>query len=216
MKKLCLVIPFMLMFCLVGCGTKIDIKNVISEQTEIYFCGEGEGISANISVGKREKNYILDGKHGQNCDFSLISISLEKHNHEEEIKIKIDINGQKSEFEGQLNPLNMTYMADLGYALKANDEISLAVNEQEVKLENISKNFKVDYAKAIDIGYGVIEDKSVYMDEGMLACEGYVKIVDGRKFGGKGLYWCFTLLSHNEASENVLISVDDEKIFFHG
>ncbi|MBO5394767.1 MAG: hypothetical protein J6A28_02555 [Clostridia bacterium] len=215
MKKIWLVPLLSIAFFCVGCGSN-NTESVMSEQTEVYFYGEDNGISINIAVGKRENPYIMDGVHYDVCDFSLITLCNENGEVSDEIAVQLEVNGQIKDVALQLNPLNLSYMTDLGYALKADDEIAVVYNGDTINLCNLSDSFAVDYRQATKIGYDAIDDKSVYVEDGKLACEGYLKILDGKLFGGEGLHWCFTLVNRNGDSCNILISVYDENVVFSG
>ena len=218
MKK---IIFFLLCICVcilsVGCVNKGNIHASISEQTQLYFCGETADIKADISVGVRENPYILDGLHNNVVDFSLIVVEfLQTASIEENMTIKLIVNGKSKDVVLELNPLNMTYMTDVGYALKCEDEIILVVNEIYVDLQNVSENFKVDFKEAVDVGFEYIKGQSNVLQDGKLNYEGYLKILDGKKFGGEGLYWHFSLLCENGATASVLINVYNNEDVFAG
>lgn len=188
----------------------------MSEQTQVYFYGENDWVKVNVAVGKRENPYILDGKHNATVGFSLITVEVADEHVDEGLEITLCINGIDSKVLLELNPLNMTYMADIGYALNENDKISVTIKNYSVALENISKNFSIDYRSAIKIGFAQIKNVKLFYENNHLKCEGYLKLLDGNKFGGEGLYWHFTLLNAKGDSESVLISVIDENDVFAG
>lgn len=216
MKKIYLSMALVLSLFCVGCGRKETVADVMSEQTEIYFYGEGEAGSASIAVGKRENPYVMDGKHGQMCDFSLITLNLDSEERADEIDVCVEIGERKEEIILQLNPLNMSYMGDLGYVIDGEENVNIVLLDGEIVLKNISEEFAVDYQSAIQIGYSHIEDASRFQKGDDFICEGYLKIIDAKYFGGEGLRWCFTLLSEGQSSCNILIDVYDENVVFKG
>ncbi|MBQ8792718.1 MAG: hypothetical protein IJZ62_03810 [Clostridia bacterium] len=207
---------FLICLTFTGCFEGNNIYSLMSEQAKIYFSGEGEGVKANIAVGKRENPYIMDGVHNELVDFSLITVSVNSGMAEENLQISLSINGQVSNILLELNPLNMSYMADLGYALNGDDEITITVEGKSFELINIGENFEVDCNQAIEIALNSIEDVSSFKKNGKFACEGYLKILDGSKFGGEGLYWCFTLIGEDKTSSNILINTMDKNDVFKG
>lgn len=202
-------------FSFVGCGNR-EIEALMSEQTEIYFYGENNGNWCSISVGQRENSYIIDGVHTQNTAFSLVVFqpSSAIEGNVIEVELKVDEKEEKATLE--LNPLNMTYMADLGYALDENSAISLSFQGEEIVFENLSQNFEVDYKEAIRVGFEKVSEEQDFYQNGVLSAEGYLKILDGSLFGGEGLYWCFSLIGKEEVSKNVLINVNDGQDIFLG
>ena len=155
MKKFSLLLiillcPIVLFGCTLGSS---KIEDYMSELTKVFFKGtdvDHPNIRASISVGTRETPYKIDGIHQKTCDFSLISINFNEIFDEETIKASITINEESKEIELYYNPINSSYMNDLGYALNDTDTITLIYNDYNITFTNITKDFKVDYKKAIE------------------------------------------------------------------
>ena len=212
MKKylLCFVFIFTL-FGFFGCQ-KNSIKNNMSEKTEIYFfarCGAGKG---SISVGKREQPYIINGTHTKNVDFSLIILKFNKI-FEKEIEAEINVNKKKDKIILELNPLNSSYMMDLGYALNKDDEISISFQEYTFDFENIGNDFQVDSAKAIEIGQKHFEDVITNLtSKNSFNGECYLKVMT--RDDEEKLYWLFTIVDTKGNEYNLIINVTDENDIF--
>lgn len=208
MKKylLCFVFIFTLIGFF-GCQ-KNNIKNNISEKTEIYFyarCGAGKG---SISIGKREHPYIINGSHEKNVDFSLIILKFNKV-FDKEIEVEINVNEMTNKIILELNPLNSTYMTDLGYALNEDDKISISYQDYTFEFENIGKNFKVDGDMAIEIGLTHFNEiVSNLTDKNSFNGECYLKVMT--RDDEEKLYWLFTIVDREGNEYNLIINVMDE------
>ena len=72
LKKILIALSVVCSLMFVGCRMENQSADYMSEQTWTYFYGANGGVKCSISVGERERDYKLDGKHGNVCDFSLI------------------------------------------------------------------------------------------------------------------------------------------------
>ena len=212
MKKILILFIFTFAFACAGCG---DVNpDYISEVTKIYFAGQNENISVSIATGKREEPYIMDGIHGNMVDFSLVTLKCEDNLASDEISAEIEVNGIAQAYILQLNPLNFTYMCDMGIALNKEDVLIFKYSGHKINLAPICDEFEVGFEEAIKMGESNIEGYANISKSG--GYEGYLKIIDGEKFGGEGLYWIYTILQEDGHSQNVLISVYDKNIVFCG
>ena len=215
MKKVCLLMVALLsLFFFAGCD-KSSSQILFSEITKIYFSGisQDEKMQAYISVGEREDPYILDGMHQPNVDFSLITVSFDFYLEDNEITIDFFDNEVKEEILLEYNPLNSTYIADLGYALKKEGEYAIKYQNYSLNLKNESDEFEIDYKTAIEKSLEEIGDNiNNYYKGNKFKGECYLKIL--RKIENKKteLYWIFQIIGEDEQSNNVLISIDDGSI----
>ncbi|MBE7073686.1 MAG: hypothetical protein E7379_01140 [Clostridiales bacterium] len=207
MKQIIVLLIVISSILLTGCNGN-NIHSVISERTTDYYYGEMENVKVSLAVGQREEPYVLDGKHGAMVDFSLLAIDTGKSYSHATIDAMVSFGGSIMEVSLELNPLNMTYMADLGKILWS-ESVCVEVENQEVNLRKISDDFSIDYKKAVEIGESNTEIGD-FKQNGRYSCEGYVKIVEGKSFGQTGFYWCVTILNESKRS-NVLINTLDEK-----
>lgn len=213
MKKIVLVcLMFVSSLAFFACGDDVVMKNM-SEITKLYFEGVcKEGFVSSISVGQREKSYAVDGFHHKMCNFSLISLKTKEYMGEE-IQVKLFVNKTEKEVTLFYHPINSLYINDLGYCLDKDDEIILYFDEKEVFFTEISEKFNVNYKKAIEISKKELKDEIKNLDKnGKFLGEFYLKILT--KNDDKNLFWCFSLITQDGKSYNVLVSVEDEhKVF---
>lgn len=211
MKKLfvfllVLICPLMLM----GCSENNKFEDKISEITKIYYQGsdENKNVNASISVGQREEPYIIDGIHESLCDFSLFVVNFNHQLEDEEITTELNINGVKQDFVMYLNPVNHQYMADLGYAIGDNDEVSLTYQNYVVTFNNVSDNFAIDWEQALKIAKDSLGEKldEFYQGENFDG-ECYLKILTEQNDRFDDLFWYFSVVGQDNKVANVVIDV---------
>lgn len=208
MKKYsCFALIALAIFLLAGCGKGDVVKDNMSEITTIYFSGKTDTDSASISIGEREEPYTKDGKHEKTCAFSLICLKLGREYSNMKLPATISVNGEEKRINLEL--VSGTYMCDLEYKLKAEDEITLTYNETSMTFVNVSKDFAISSDKAIEIGREALKDKIEAYSKGSIEC--YLKIL-GEADNNDNLFWCFTVLGEDGKSYNSIISVKDGNI----
>ncbi len=213
MKKFLLVFMLaILSLSMVGCNKKVKIEDCISEQTQIYFQASSENVNGNLCVGKREETFIYDGNHTKNVDFSLITLKFKVQPLKNEVEAKLSVNNVESDILFELNPMDHSYMVDLGYALKEDDTILLTFLDYNLKFENVSKNFGIQYDEAINIAITEFgDDLKEFYNKGSFDGECYLQIYDFNK--DNNLYWTFTVMGKNKKVLNVIIDTKDGSIY---
>jgi len=216
MKKVVLTVLVVLsVFILFGCSKKDNLQDNFSEITYFYFNGisNDKQMSASISVGEREDPYIIDGIHGNVCDFSLIVVRFNFPINENSITIDFYSEKDKKSIVLEYNPLNSTYMADLGYAIKEGKNYSMKYKNNTIDFIEESKSFKIGFSDAILKSIEVLNDKlNVFYKGNDFKGECYLKIYNNINEDFQKLYWIFTIVGEDETSHNVLIDIDEEKI----
>ena len=180
MKKTIILMIFISIFSLflTACNSFIDIEKNLSEKTELYFEGKndiGETFGS-ISVGEREDPYMLDGVHRKMTGYSLVVIRI-KDNAKQEIETQIVVNEKSQNIVLYFNPMNNSYMNDLGYKIKETDEVFLKYNNDCIKFDLTSKNFKIDDKKALNLIKKQYFDqiKAKFYENNQLKAECYLK-----------------------------------------
>lgn len=209
-KKILMMLSLaVVLFLFTGCSG-LSINNCISEITFIYFKGQDSSSSnvyASISVGEREEPYKMDGKHRKNVDFALINLTLDDVN-QNEVTATIEIDGTASEIMLEFNPRTSSYMADLGYAISGDSTINLKVDNYSIDFSNISKDFKVDYNKALEIGEKLLSENVTNFSSSNFDGEIYLKLFTME--GSDVLYWIYTAVYEDGVTYNFAINVNDE------
>lgn len=211
MKKIFVVFAILLSsLVMFSCGNKDLVMDNMSEITKTYFEGQDENnnIKVSISVGQRENPYIIDGFHQKTCDFSLVVLTLDNVSGNE-ITASIEINEIIQDINLYFDPRNNTYITDLGYALDEEDKVCIIYGDHKISLDNISKNFTVDYQKASDIASQKIASQiDEFYASGSFNAECYLKIFTK----DNNMYWGFSIIGQNGKSYNVIINVYNEDI----
>ncbi len=214
MKKL--VICFMMLLLsvtLVGCSKKLKIEDCMSEITKIYYQAKSDSVNGSICVGQREENYVIDGKHTKTCDFSLITLKFNNQQVENQINVNISVNDVEKQIVLELNPVNHTYMADLGYALGEDDKVSISYKEINLNFVNVSKNFNINHNKAIEIAIDEFGNElNKFYRKGNFEGECYLKVLTFNSNGDEDLFWIFTIVGSDKQAKNIIININDGSI----
>lgn len=214
MKKLLIPIFLIIISCtMIGCQKKIKLEDNFSEITKIYFQATGEKSIGSICVGQREEPYCIDGSHSKNCDFSLITLKFNEFLNENSINVNLKINDVTSNFELELNPINNTYMGDLGYLLKESDVIVISYKDFLFSFENITDTFNINYKQATEIAIEQFgEELNQFYSKGNFVGECYLKVLTKDSENENNLFWIFTVVGENKVTKNIIISVKDGSI----
>lgn len=213
-KSLLFLFILILPVILVGCGSKIfDLSDYMSEITTSYYQGENENFNASISVGQREINYKVDGKHGPDCDFSLVEVKFSTLKEELGLDIEVIIDGQENDLFLEYVPLHNTFMGDLGFAIKSGSKVTIKIGDETLNLSQVSENFTVDYNKALDIAkLQLIDEISSYNINGQFNAEGYLKLLNKEGESFNQLFWCFTLVGSDGLKFDVVIDANTGEV----
>ena len=215
MKKVFpLIFLFILPLFLVGCGTKkFQLQEYMSEITTSYYQAEGEGLNISLSVGQREIDYKVDGLHGATCGFSLFEIKFDNILEENTINISVIIDGKDYSLVLEHNPVNNTYMGDLGFAISNDSSVQVKVEGQTLNLTNVSNNFAVSSDEALEKASVVLIDElaSCY-NNGNFCGECYLKILNEQDGSFNELFWCFSLVCNQGIKYDVVINVQTGEV----
>ena len=214
MKKIFIVFMLIIIsLSFIACNGKRDINASFSEITYVYFQASAEGVNSSISVGQREEPYVIDGKHGKNCGFSLINLKFEEQVKENKIVVDLNVNNQITQLTLELNPANHFYMADLGYELNKEDIINLSYENYNLCYENISKDFAITYEKAILIAEDNYKEYINTLYKGKtFNGECYLKILTLNNNGKDELFWIYTIVNNHSQHKNIIINTETGKV----
>ena len=214
MKKIFAFALLLLPLMLVGCvEKKFKLDDYMSEITTTYFQGQGQGVDASVSVGRREIDYKVDGKHGQTCDFSLVEVKFANIREEGLLQVELIIDGQSQDFTLELNPVNHIYMGDLGYAISADSSVAIVVGEKKIELENLTNNFAVDAEQALEKArVALIDQIAACYREGQFCGEGYLKLLHEEGGLFDQLFWSFRLVCEQGVKYDVVINAQTGEI----
>lgn len=218
MKKISFVVLAVMMIgcaMLSGCGlnVKSDVLNNLSDVRYSVFVGQSDGVVANLMCGMRENPYSYDGKSNKKTEFGVITVFF-KNRPSEDLHYSLSVG--KSSYAGVLeeNPYNHSFMADIQKIVDGEGvylKIEGVVDGMQLMPE--SKDWAVQYDKALDIAYEVLEEKLMGLYSSRRFCgECYLKIVLDQSSIDNPYYWCFMYVGQNGESGSVIIDVNSGEV----
>lgn len=216
MKKfICCIFACLLTFCFTGCSNQIVIlvKENMSDLRINYFSGASANMYANISCGYREQDFFYDGVSTKKLECGVLSLGFNTIYSYSTISIVLNINEEEKEYVLNHSPFENLYMVDIEKILSEDDKISLRLKngEEIIDLINQSKDWKIQYDKAITIAVNYLKDElnKIYFN-GKLNAEGYLKIIAKKDFDN--IYWYFSYYDIFGNSNNVLIDINSGQV----
>lgn len=182
----------------------------LSEVTKVYYFGQCEEFYAVLSSGMREKEYLIDGKSGDCTEFALLSLKMNDLS-VPAFSVKVKIEGEVLECEVEQN--GMYYMYDLARGLSGDENIEIIYENTSLSLVNMSKDFQIDFNRAIDIACDNMKDKITLLKKGKeLNAECYLRVLDKKANNFDDFFWCFTVVNTENENYSIIISTTDGKV----
>jgi len=203
-KYLVFVLCFLSTFICFGCGkTTSDLtRENLSEIVENYFYGEG-CFNVSVSSGEREKEYVYNGIKTESVEFAIFSLYTKSNAEIIEVKIYIDDEIINSKFE--LNRISGAYIFDLEKKVNVENEIYVEYNNEKIRVNCISNNFKIDNVKALEIGVKCFNDEMENLiSQKQFNGECYLRIIDNRNDFQK-VFWYFYVYAKNKTTYSCVI-----------
>jgi len=219
MKKLLI---FSLLFCIIfmgGCDQKYKrIKNNLSEVRYNIFTGESDNFKVTFMSGKREKDYSINGYNTNLIDFGVITISPKDSSIDTtNSSVAITIDTLRYEETLERNPFDGSLVADIGVIID-NEINSISIKilvdniNENLILNNISHDWKVDYAKALKLAYNNLSENLEPHITTQFLGEIYVKIIEDT-INNKGNYlWYINFVTRTGKQYGIIIDPISEKI----
>lgn len=212
----CLVALLPVIFAL-GCGAQPDmlsqVKDNMSEASDVYFASENDKLPITISSGRREEPYAYDGVSRPKCNFALVIASLDSCESE---MITISINGSSEDVILEYNYRTGTHLADLERRLSGDEEIEIKYVNEVAKMNCKSKQFNVSADEAVAIGSEKLADFIKPLCGKEFAGECYLKILDNISGGFNEVFWLFSVLNSEGEMRNVIISTQNGAVLAGG
>ncbi len=217
MFKKILVALSMVIVCLsvAGCGKTIEnfVNDNMSEVTKTYYQGESDNFYATLSVGEREKDYIYNGQSTESVDFMLLTLTLKEDIRDKIIHVQVTSGENTVNVETEFNNLSNTYMVDLAGLIEIADSLTISYEGENLILLDVSKDFVIDYQKAINIACENLSDKlEACKSYNNFNAECYLRVLNQKQNNFEDLYWCFTCLNYEGESFSIIISTLDGEI----
>lgn len=209
------------MFIFSSCQTKYEnwLKDNTSEIRDYLFEGFCEDFEVSLTVGQREKNYIVNGESSELVDFGVLSFVLDED-------IDVDINSAKfvlfvgtKKFEGDLqeNPFDHSLMADIQTNLSSANNISVNLISnnylRSTSLNCVNANWNI---KSSDI-YSIISKKmkneiKSFVKNNNFEGEVYIKIINDADKNVQDYYWYVCIIGRKGERLSAIISHKNSEI----
>lgn len=220
--KIGIVCFFILVIFLTGgCGSNALFdyaRQNVSEIRNNLFIGKSENIIVSFSSGEREKNYVIDGKSGENTDFGVFSVIVLNDN-KYETKRSFVANINQVDYSGtfEVNPYDKTLLFDIGIKFEDDAQISISVILDEIyetiQLENVSQTWNIDCFDAVEIACKKLQSElKRYIKEKNLTMEIYVKILFDIDNLENPYFWLVTFTGNDEKEVSVVIDVSTGEV----
>ena len=186
-----------------GCnrgGEKKSSDNV-SRMTSAYLAGEDESYAVTVEFGRREKNFLADGKATDVADFCEITVTpLKSHEYE---KLDFTLTAGEKSFEGIVDSGDFgEFKASIALDFMPESvKITAGETSCDVALKNVLENC-VGGEDVVNIAKKEFEDRIKAENGGELNREIYVKLISGDRdnyyyyvsFIGEGVdYWALLI-----------------------
>lgn len=218
MKKIVifLFLCLILSFSFFACTKNIEgaVRGNMSEIRYNAFAVKNENFKVNFMSGERENPYEYDGKSAGKCDFGVITVVFKEFCTFMKVPFSMSIGDEKIDGLLEKNPYNESFMADTGRRVKDDSVIKVKIGDwDEVNLENISNDFKINYENALKIGINELNNElnSCYI-KGKFKGECYLKIITSDNFNSDEFFWSFSVISYELKNYSVIIDINSGKI----
>ena len=213
-KKVLVSLSLLLVvFGVTACGKTIDshVQNNMAEITKDYYFGENETMFVTLSVGEREKDYLLNGQATEPVNYSLLVIKFKEENIAKAIVLQVRSGDATSDVEAEYNSFNNSYMVDIVDDITIGEDFSIVYDGQTVTLEK--QNFAINYENALQIACENLKDKlEEQKSYNHFNAECYLRVMSENDNDFSDLYWCFTCLNYKGESFTVIISTVDGSV----
>ncbi len=168
------------LFALGACNKqKVEEKSNVSRSTFAYFAGEGEQFAVTIEKGKRERQFIADGKAVDVRDFCELTVTPLKTNDFE--KIDFEICGGEESYRASVQSSEFgSYIMDVDLTFDPTS-IKLTAGEtvEEIELADVLDG-ALTSNDVIKIAKDAFDDKlQAELEDGKPEREIYVKLISG-------------------------------------
>ena len=212
MKKILLIFVLFFGLFLSGCSNKKSyIEKNLSEITYFTYRVNTDDFYCSVNYGEREKNYVLDGRSGDNVDFCLVTFYLYENIEENYLPLTVIINEKNLVCNLEKNPYTYSFMIDLERELKGDENIKIKWNECEYNLTK--QDCKFDYKSVLKkMNFEYKNEINECLKNKDLNAEFYLKIIDMTQKGIDKIYWCFSIVRDDNKCYNCLIDVNTGEI----
>ena len=214
MKKLVVFVLIMINCLLLGGCNKLYkvTKSSISEVRHNVFVGSSDNVDITFMSGKREKDYVINGYNTELINFGIVTITIKNQNLEiKDPTFALTIDTLRYEELLEKNPFDGTYVADIGVIVDnslPSMSIKVFMGEivEEITLNNLSHNWKVDHYEALKISCKELKDNLKPLIQNEFLGEVYIKIIKDTIVDDGSYYWYVNFVSRNGIYHSTIIN----------
>ena len=199
------------LFVFASCGSlEEDASASISETRDDFYYAKNGDYFVTFTSGKREQNYLMDGISTSLTPYGVVVLKTQKDiGKTPSFSIKSASKTYSSKME--INPYDMSFVADICEEIKGEDEITFSLPEQnfEISLKNLSKNWRTTQSKALDIFVKHKQNELKKYQKTGLDGEIYIKIVGDNE---ENIYYYVLFVGRDGNTISSLIDVNSGEI----
>ena len=199
-------------FLLTGCNkTYKSALSTISEIRYNIFAGCSDHFDVTFMSGRREKDYVINGYNTELIDFGIVTISVKDPDAQiNNPRFSLTINTLRYDDILEKNPFDGTYVADIKNIIDDDlNSITLKLFMgdivEELTLQNLSINWKVDSKKALKIACKELSKELAPLITNMFLGETYIKIIKDTIINNDSYYWYVNFASRNGIYHSIII-----------
>ncbi len=192
---------FLIIFC-VSCKDSVYeiCLREVSEIRENFYFARNEKFVATFTSGKREKDYVLNGKHTEMVDYGVLVVDFVDKNFTTlpDFKLKIDDKIYTGIME--FNPYNGTFCVDIETRITGGENITVFIPSLGLKddLVFVSEMWQVDSDLAIKIAVSAFDKKiENLIVDGKLQGEIFQKLLSRNRRSAEDMFWNICLFTKN-------------------
>lgn len=218
MKLFFLIISIII---LSSCGNKYEnyLMNNTSEIRKYICVGERDGINVSLTMGKREKNYIVNGYSSELIEFGVLSfvisddVAIDKNM----CKYVLFVGTHKYEGDLQINPFDGTLVADIMEIVDTSEKmIATLVNGNanvDVELVCVNKDWRVSSEDVYTIIAGKLKTEiSAFVVNNTFEGEVYIKVINDEDKNKSDYYWYVNIIGRSGKRLSAIISPHKKEI----
>ena len=200
---------FVINLSLSSCKSNVEeiISQNVSETRDDFYFAKDDDFFVSFTDGFRESNYVMDGKSSPLVEYGVIVVKTSKDLGKNP-KFVLKVGEKEYSGEMEINPFDLTFVADISQKVEKNPKISLFLPDfnKNFELNNLSSSWKITSTKALNIfvkeKYDLV--KPYFNDEA--GAEIYVKLV-GDKLNEDSIFYYVLCVTQDAQVFGVLIDV---------
>lgn len=204
-----------------SCGNNYEnyLRNNTSEIRKYICVGERDGVNVSLTMGKREKTYIVNGYSTELTEFGVLSFRLsdDMEIDKNACKYVLFVGTDKYEGDLQINPFDGTLVADIMEIVEIQEKMVVTlVNDSaniDIELKCVNENWRMT---SEDV-YTLVAKKmkaeiSAFVVDNTFEGEVYIKIINDEDKNKSDYYWYVNIIGRSGKRVSAIISIDAKEI----